>query len=110
MDVLLSGHDGTSLDVSFQMPYDDGGSEIDVFKIEWDTEEFKEEVQEIRLRSSVTTTIQEVATSADDEDEVQVVRTYGTGSGASNLEVQSIECDATGGSFTLSFNHIFTHP
>ena len=104
-DVQLHVIDGYSLNVSFNPPTHDHGKSIDKYKIEWDSVDIISEVQHVSIVSPVTNEVQVVRTVASDIDEVQVVRTVSSaGTATAVTEVQTISCNANGGSLKLSFN------
>ena len=82
--------------------------------IEWFTSDFVEEEQAIRVFTSVTNEIQIIETHAvtpvNTFEEVQVVRTFGTGDGTSTTEIQVINCDADSGTFRVEFDGSITEP
>ena len=113
-EVTLSVVHSDSLRVDFNTPTLDGGNEIDQYLIEWFTSDFVEEEQAIRVFTSVTNEIQIIETHAvtpvNTFEEVQVVRTFGTGDGTSTTEIQVINCDADSGTFRVEFDGSITEP
>ncbi len=111
-DVGVSVVDGDSLLVSFQMPERDGGGKgIDKYRVEWNTAKLVDEIQEVRVNVAVSPEVQVVSTATDDTNEVQLVHLYSAYVGTPpKSEVQRIFCDATGGSFSLSFQGQTTSP
>ena len=85
-----------------------GGESIDSYQIEYSPDAFVDEGQGVTIDCpDVITEVQSVTTSATgtptDWSEQQVLALTTTNTGTTATEVQKIECDATGGSFTLSF-------
>ncbi|CAM9541561.1 unnamed protein product, partial [Phaeothamnion confervicola] len=100
--------DGDTLRVTFWPPAGTGGLQVDRYRVEHGPEPLRDEVQAVRLSCLALPEVQMVATAADAVPEVQLVHLkmeegflYG---GAEVAEVQSVTCDASGGSFTLSFD------
>jgi hypothetical protein len=104
-DVLLAVVDGSALAVSLGPPERDGGEAIDRYRVQYATAAFAQEVQAVRVDCAAPPEVQVVATSALPVADVQIVlAALDDGyDGASQLEVQQVRCDATGGSFTLTF-------
>ena len=65
----------TELELTFEPPLSDGGSEVTSYSLEWDTEPGVDEQQSIQLQSWIgPNEIQTITTSSIHRDEVQVVR------------------------------------
>ena len=105
--VKLLVSDGHTLEAQFSPPIRDGGKTVDQYRIEWHTQALVDEVQTIRALAPVRNEVQDIITSANDLDEIQVVRLTGSGTGAITNEVQSFRCYAPatnqGGSFRIKF-------
>ncbi|RHZ10616.1 hypothetical protein DYB31_002620, partial [Aphanomyces astaci] len=106
MSVL--GH--TSLQVSLGFPTSDGGLPVDAYRVEWDTQQIVDEVQSVVLTVPVTNEVQTITTAAAIVSEVQLVRLVSTYVAPAAIEVQRVNCDASGGSFTLTFVGATTAP
>jgi hypothetical protein len=102
-DVGLTVIDGTTLRVGFSSPLRNGGSPVDQYRVEWHTEALVDEIQVVRVLAPVRQHVQVITSSAADQDEVQVIRLEGTGSGADVNEIQTVTCAANQGSFRLLF-------
>jgi hypothetical protein len=99
--------DGTSLDVQFNPPQLDGGQDVTFYRVEYATSAFTPEVQKIKAACTIVEEVQVISTSTDNTIPEQQIIYISTGySGSSTIEVQDVVCDATGGSFRLSFNGI----
>lgn len=110
--VELSILNGDSLRVTTHPPLHDGGKAVDKYMVEYANEKMQDEVQSIRLQRAVTNEVQEVTTVLATTSEVQLIETvtaYSSITGAKN-EKQKIVCDASGGSFTITFNGKTTQP
>jgi hypothetical protein len=103
-DISLSVIDGTTLNILFSSPSSDGGDAIDTYRIEYDTQSFEDEVQEVRLSYTPSTEVQVISTTTTDINEVQLVHVKTNYSGVSTYEVQNVTCDASGGTFKFTFN------
>ncbi|RYY37437.1 hypothetical protein EON62_01115, partial [archaeon] len=100
-----------SVTVTFSAPTQDGGAPVDAYLVELDTAPILSEVQAVTVGTLVQNEVQSVATSATDVDEVQIVQTVGTSAGVPAVtEVQTLSCDAVGGSLTLTFRGYTTAP
>lgn len=65
----------TELELTFEPPLSDGGSEVTSYSVEWDTEPGVDEEQSIQLQAWIgPNEIQTITTSSVHQDEVQVVR------------------------------------
>jgi len=102
--------DGSSLRVTTEPPLLDGGKAVDKFKIEYANSKMQDEVQSVRLSYNVTPEVQVIATTSNDVAEEQIIQTTSTFETAEVAEEQNIVCDASGGSFTISFNGKTTAP
>jgi len=102
--VSLTVVDGGSLSVATMAPERDGGEEIDRYRVQYATSQFAQEVQAIRVTCDVEPEIQVIETSCEDIDEIQIVHAKLSDdyNGLDHSEVQSVTCDATSGSFTLT--------
>jgi len=103
-DVNLVVIDGYSLNVTWHPPIHDGGKSIDKYKIEWDNADIIAEVQSVTITSPVTKEVQIVNTNATTIYEEQVIYTSSVGTGNFVNEIQTIKCNANGGSIKLTFN------
>ena len=101
--VHLESKDGSTLAVTIDAPFHDGGDDITSYRVDYNTAPFAQERQRISLTCSPQSEIQTITTSASDMDEIQylVIDSSYNGNGAI-LEVQHVMCDATGGTFGLS--------
>ena len=120
VNVSLSVLDATSLRLALEEPTRDGGDALDSYRVEWAGEPFVDEVQAVRLSMNATTEVQVVRTELPawrNFSEVQLIHlklddafdgTNPSDATGSRLETQLIECDASGGSFTLSFDGLTT--
>ncbi|KAH9100136.1 hypothetical protein LEN26_016139, partial [Aphanomyces euteiches] len=109
-NLTLSVVDPTTLQVSLAPPTSDGGLPIDSYHVEWDVQQIVDEVQAVKLTVPVVNEVQTITTSAAVISEVQLVRLVSTYTGPAASEVQRVNCDASGGSFTLTFLGIATAP
>ena len=102
--VLLEAKDGSTLAVAIYSPFHDGGRAITSYRVDYSTQQFVQERQRIGLTCSPQPAIQTVTTSATDIDEVQFLIIDSSYGGDGEVqEVQRVMCDATGGTFGLSF-------
>ena len=64
-----------------------------------------DEIQVVRVLAPVRRHVQVITSSADDINEIQIIRLTGSGTTASGVvpEIQTIECNADAGSFRLLF-------
>ena len=119
VNVSLAVLDATSLRLSLEDPVRDGGDAVDSYRVEWAGEPFVDEVQAVRLSMNATTEVQVVRTELPawrNFSEVQLIHLKldddfdGTSpsGGTSRLETQLVECDASGGSFTFTFDGLTT--
>ena len=119
VNVSLAVLDATSLRLSLEDPVRDGGDAVDSYRVEWAGEPFVDEVQAVRLAMNATTEVQVVRTELPawrNFSEVQLIHLKldddfdGTSpsGGTSRLETQLVECDASGGSFTFTFDGLTT--
>jgi hypothetical protein len=107
--VELNKVDGSSLQVTFNPPQLDGGQAITFYKVDYANEEFVAEVQQINAACQVVNEIQVVNISTSHSiPSVQLLYVATTYQGTPKYEVQLVTCDATGGSFRLSFNGLTT--
>jgi len=110
LNASLAVLDGKSAVVNFNPPMLDGGRDVTFFKIEYGNNPFVSEIQSVALTTTVVPEIQIVKTTTDHTGyEVQLVYISVT-NGAAIYEVQQVQCSASGGSFTLSFNGYSTAP
>ncbi|KAL9189871.1 hypothetical protein ACHAXT_009546 [Thalassiosira profunda] len=101
-DVSLEAEDGSTLAVSIDAPFHDGGKSVTSYRVDYSTQPFVQERQRISLTCSPEPEIQSVTTSATDIDEIQFLVLDSSYSGGGEVaEVQRIRCDATGGTFGL---------
>jgi hypothetical protein len=93
---------GESIQANFTAPLSDGGSAINSYKLDWDTDPGTQEVQVITTATDIgPNEIQVVTTTADDVDEEQVVAMSST----SIAEIQTIVVTgATGGYFFVELD------
>jgi hypothetical protein len=101
LDVAIKVVDGSSVNVQWVSPARTGGQPVLDYKIEWDTLPLDSEVQTLEVVAPLLNEIQLIDTSAPFIGEVQFVRFVGTAS-TQVSEVQSIQCDATGGVLTIT--------
>eukprot|EP01036_Dinobryon_divergens_P022354 gene22354-30602_t len=103
--------DGTTLQVSFEPPLLNGGNDVSYYKIEYSTSSFAPEIQSVEAQCSVVHEIQSLSTSTNHAaQEVQLLFLQTSYSGQSAIETQNVTCDATAGTFALSFNGFTTSP
>ncbi|KDO30965.1 hypothetical protein SPRG_04153 [Saprolegnia parasitica CBS 223.65] len=102
--------DQETLQMTLYPPLSDGGVPIDAYQVDWDTAQIVDEVQAITLNVPVVNAVQTITTSATVVNEVQLVRLASTYTGPAAVEVQRVNCDASGGSFTLTFMGLTTAP
>ena len=102
--VALTVVDGGALAVAASPPARDGGEEVDRYRVQYATQAFAQEVQAVKVACAAQPEVQVLATDCADVDEVQVVHAALEDGyeGPAAAEVQTVRCDATGGSFTLS--------
>lgn len=92
--------------MSFEAPLTDGGSAVQSYSLEWDTDPGVQEVQTITTSTYTDANeVQTITTTALDQDEVQLVTTNAT----ALYEVQTIETDCApggtlGGTFTVALD------
>ena len=103
-DVKLHVIDGYSINVTWRPSLHDGGKSIDKYKVEWDSADIIEEVQSITITSPITNEVQIISINATTVYEEQVIYTSSDGTGTATNEVQTISCNANGGSIKLAFN------
>jgi len=117
-DVTLDVVDGNSLSVSIGAPDLAGGpvEEIEQYLIEYSTNAFDDEVQQVSISCpDIVTEVQTITTVATvvgttgDWKEQQVIALSTTNTGATTNEIQTIECDATGGTFGLTYEGETAH-
>eukprot|EP01032_Pedospumella_encystans_P013272 gene13272-15290_t len=103
--------DGTSLNVQFNPPAEDGGQDVNFYRVEYAQSPFAAEVQQISAACNVINEIQAVSTSTGTGGtrEVQLLYIATSYNGVRQSEIQQVMCRATGGTFTLSFNS-YIHP
>ena len=102
--VKLEPKDGSTLAVVIYAPFHDGGRDVTSYRVDYSTQPFVQEKQRIALTCSPQPAIQSVTTSATDINEIQYLIIDSSYSGDGEiLEVQRVRCDATGGTFGLSF-------
>ena len=110
-DATLTVRDGSTIELSVGEPIQNGGEVVDLYQVEWASAPIVDEVQSVRLTSPSRPEIQSIATSAPAVSEEQIVYTTGSGTvGVFVDEVQTIECDANGGSFTITVDGETTDP
>jgi len=103
--------DGSSLQVAFDAPELDGGKDIGFYRVEYSNSEFVSEVQELNAECNVQHEIQVIKShTLHTIPEVQLLYIYTSYSGTSHYEIQKVTCDATYGSFRLTFNGYITAP
>ncbi len=111
--------DATTVKVSFEALLGPGlESDISAYRIEYSSLPFVDEVQTITLSCGVQEEVQTVTTSATVIPETQLIHlkmsddflAYDFSSNGPVNEQQTVECDATGGSFTLIFDDEETSP
>ena len=110
VDVNLHVADGYALNVSFAAPVLPGGHSVDAYRVEWDTQALVEEAQAVTVSSTPVNEVKVVSTTGADVNEVQVVKTVGTGDGSTVVEIQKVNCDASGGTIRLEFDGHTTPP
>ena len=98
--------DGTSLRAAFGAPALDGGDEVDKFQLEYATTAFDDEVQSVRVSLAPETEVQVVTSDTQILPEVQLVHLMVDSYAGADYknEIQTVKCQATGGSFTLTFD------
>ena len=103
-EVRLEPKDGSTLAVTIEAPVHDGRKEITFYRVDYSTKPFTQEKQRISLTCSPLPEVQAITTSAMDINEIQylVIDSSFNGNGET-FEVQNVRCDATGGTFSLSF-------
>lgn len=102
----LSIKDGTSMNVKFNPPVLDGGKDVTFYRVEYAEQAFTPAVQKVKIASVVTPEVQVIDTQVTAISEVQILyisTTVSPGLGSSIPEKKKVICDATGGSFRLSF-------
>jgi hypothetical protein len=104
--VALDVLSGSDVRVSFEAPLTDGGSAVQAYTVEWDTDPGVQEVQTITTSTFTNANeVQTITTTATDQDEVQLITTNAT----ALYEIQTIETDCAaggtlGGSFALGLD------
>ena len=102
---MLELVDGSTLEVSFNPPDLDGGEDVTFYRIEYANSAFAAEVQEVNAECSIVNEIQILeADTSKSIPEVQLLFISTTFNGTEYDEVQTVTCDATGGSFRLNYN------
>jgi hypothetical protein len=97
--------DGSSLKVQFNSPMFDGGQAITFYRVDYANQEFAPEVQQVIADCNVTEEVQVVSISTSHNiPSVQLLYVSTSYQGSTRPEIQLVTCDATGGSFKLSFN------
>ena len=104
LDSSLTVIDSSSLLLQFSPPALDGGSRISSYKIEYATQTFASEVQRVRALCNVVHEVQVISTNTSRVSAVQLVYVSTDYSGVPKLAVQRVVCDASGGSFRLTFD------
>jgi len=112
-DVALAVVDGSSINVRFATPLNDGGSPVDRYLVEWHEEALLDEIQSISCVAPVINEVQTITTSTDataGEDEIQTVHLTGDFNPSIGAfdEVQTLTCDANSGTFSMSFRGAVT--
>ena len=102
--VQVESMDGSTLAVSIDAPFHDGDEVISTYRVDYNTQPFSREKQRISITCNPQPEIQSVSTMAADINEVQylVIDSSYQGNGEV-FEIQQVLCDATGGTFGLSF-------
>jgi hypothetical protein len=102
--VALDVLSGSEVRVSFESPLSDGGSAVQSYSVEWDTDPGVQEVQAISTSTYTDANeIQVITTTAADQDEIQLVTT----NTSVLYEIQTIEttCVGTlGGTFSVGLD------
>ena len=105
LEVSLASQDGSTLAVTIGAPVHDGGKDVSSYRVDYSTQPFVQERQRISLTCSPEPEIQSISTSATDIDEVQYLVLDSSYNGNGEVvEVQNVQCDATGGTFGLTIN------
>ena len=88
--VELTVVSGDTLELEWEPPISDGGSEVTSYALQWDTSPGSREVQTVKTDVFIgANAVQTITTSSDHVDEVQVIRTTADASAAA-YEVQHI--------------------
>jgi len=91
--------------VTFDSPNLDGGQDVTMYKIEYANTAFITEVQEVDAVCAVTNEVQIIKTDTSHNiEEVQLIYLFTNYASSSLNEIQEVVCDASGGSFRLSFS------
>ena len=107
-DTTLEVIDGTSMLVGFNPPALDGGDDVTFYRVEYGSNAFVQEIQEVSILSEVVNEVQVVSSYTDDYPEVQILHISTDYAGVDFVEEQTVVCDATGGSFRFSFNGYYS--
>ena len=95
--------DSSDVALAWNEPERGGGADILDYLVEWDTAPLVAEVQEVDVIAPVRNEVQVVTTTAAFVGEVQYLAVRSNASSTTLVsEVQTVACDATGGSFTLT--------
>jgi len=108
--VNLTVVDGYNLNVSWSAPLLPGGHVVDAYRVELDAQALIPEVQAIQVKSTPINEIKTITTIGTDVNEVQVVKVIGTGDGSTVVEIQKVNCDASGGTIRFTFDGKQTVP
>nr|AIG55740.1 secreted protein [Thraustotheca clavata] len=109
-NVTLVAVDQKTLQIQLYPPLNDGGAPIDSYQVDYDINQILDEVQAVQLTVPVVNEVQVITSSATSTNEVQLVRLASTYTGPDAVEVQQVNCDASGGTFTLTFMGLTTAP
>jgi hypothetical protein len=102
----LSIIDGSTLQATFEPPALDGGYDVTFYKIEYAETQFAVEVQAIDAHCHVMNEVQLISSQTSHQQPEEQLLFISTTFHAISpvLEVQKVVCDASGGSFLLTFN------
>ncbi|CAM9800578.1 unnamed protein product [Ectocarpus sp. 6 AP-2014] len=109
-NITLEAVDGGTLRVDFSPPSSTGGEEVDSYRVEYSTSPFFEEAQALTISCESEPEVQVVTTNATAVPEVQLLHLKMDDNftadypGTTVFEVQAISCDASAGTFTLTFD------
>eukprot|EP00957_Ditylum_brightwellii_P101059 7702418-Ditylum_brightwellii.AAC.1 len=103
LKVDINSKDGSTITVEISSPENNGGEELETYRIDYSMDEFQAEKQLLSLSCLPNPEIQKVTTSASDINEIQLLIIDSDYHGEGIIsEIQQVKCDATGGTFALT--------
>lgn len=112
VNATLNVVDGTSMQVAFSPPILDGGEDVTFYKVEYANQAFASEVQKVDVLCSITNEVQVIKTTTSHSfPEIQLIYINTSATSATQVfEQQTVACEASGGTFRLSFAGYTTQP